>query len=371
MGVLTRAGKLARPKYLRALRPLGSNLVSLLLDRRDASAPFYASWLLTYRCNLHCAHCDQVWKMTGGALVSSKASPIPLRRELSSDQKVLIADQIARSRTWGVTLSGGEPLVEPACLEIIRRLKARRKYINICTNGLLLPRYAEQLIDLGVDSITVSLDSHLPELHDSIRAREGAFAGVFAGIEAIRRARKGADPSLGFKSVITPANVRHLSDYVRYCRPFVDSVSFQPVQENTSMQVRDKDLLFRPEHEQTFRDSIAGLIARWPEFDRPYYRRMADFVFHPGRLFGDAGHRNLFYSACFFGIDPFGDVGPYVEHEAIGNLMERSYEELWQSRENLAFQRKLRTGEVPCVMWTYNSVVNSYLLAIYDRLRWR
>ena len=74
-------------------------------------------------------------------------------------------------------MSGGEPLLRPDLLEIVRTLKAGcaplRVFVN--TNGALLtlPRFAD-LVDAGVDEVLVSLD-YPDARHDAFRAIPGLF----------------------------------------------------------------------------------------------------------------------------------------------------------------------------------------------------
>lgn len=351
---------IARGNLFSALIPLSSNLSNLFLARPDSLAPFYVSWLLTYGCNCRCSHCDWVW---------SKTNKDDLNRELTPQRRLEVAQQIGESKTWGVSLSGGEPLVVPGVLEIISRLKAGGKMVNLDTNGVRLSFFAKDLTDLGVDSITVSLDSHCPKVHDSLRGREGTFAAALEGIRAIRHSRSVKKTKLSVKCVIAPFNIKYLADYMNYFKPLVDSIGFQPIQDNLGHQVKEKSLLFLPEHESDFRQAIESLIKGWPEFDNLYYRYMADFIFHPDELFTSIGYRDLFNSSCSVAIDPYGDL-VHNGYISIGSIREKSFLEIWRSKNNFQIQRKMHTGEIKCISWTYGSILNSYLLPIYKKIPW-
>ena len=123
--------------------------------------PWCASFELTHNCNARCHHCHR-----GERVTESLATPQRLL-EICRELRPLVA-----------ILSGGEPLLRPDLLEIVRTLKAGcaplRVFVN--TNGALLtlPRFAD-LVDAGVDEVLVSLD-YPDERHDAFRAIPGLFA---------------------------------------------------------------------------------------------------------------------------------------------------------------------------------------------------
>jgi MoaA/NifB/PqqE/SkfB family radical SAM enzyme len=56
------------------------------------------------------------------------------------------------------------------------------------TNGWFLEEYAFKLKKAGLDSINVSLDSHIPEKHDQIKNLKGSFKRAVAGIKSAKKA---------------------------------------------------------------------------------------------------------------------------------------------------------------------------------------
>jgi MoaA/NifB/PqqE/SkfB family radical SAM enzyme len=73
-----------------------------------------------------------------------------------------------------VSIPGGEPLMHPQIAEIVEGLVARKKYIYLCTNALLLkekfaPVQAQQVFDFSVH-----VDGQR-EHHDFSVCREGGY----------------------------------------------------------------------------------------------------------------------------------------------------------------------------------------------------
>ncbi|HXE12470.1 MAG TPA: radical SAM protein [Bryobacteraceae bacterium] len=121
------------------------------------------------RCNCRCVMCD-IWKRTDG----EELAPEELERHLADIERLSVR--------W-VVFSGGEPLMHAAFFRLCKLLKAKNIRITVLSTGLLLQRFAEQLVRY-VDDVIVSLDGPL-EVHDRIRRVPGAFWRLKEGVEEI------------------------------------------------------------------------------------------------------------------------------------------------------------------------------------------
>ncbi|MFM2164262.1 MAG: hypothetical protein RL325_699, partial [Planctomycetota bacterium] len=77
-----------------------------------------------FRCNLACAGCGKI-----------QYPPHILKRQLTPQQ---CFDAVEECGAPMVSIPGGEPLLHPEIREIVEGLVARRKYVYLCTNALLL-----------------------------------------------------------------------------------------------------------------------------------------------------------------------------------------------------------------------------------------
>src|SRR4029079_14896144 len=77
-----------------------------------------------FRCNLACAGCGKI-----------QYPAHVLKRELSPEQCFKTAEECCAPMA---STLGGEPLLHPKIKEIVDGLVARKKYIYLCTNALLL-----------------------------------------------------------------------------------------------------------------------------------------------------------------------------------------------------------------------------------------
>ena len=129
-------------------------------------------------CNLRCTYC-----MPAEGLAWAKKAD-----RLSEDDVVWAIGVAVALGVSKVRLTGGEPTLHPALLEIVARLKRETgvRDLSLKTNGLRLVELAAPLRAAGLDRINVSLDALDPERFRAVTRRDGAEA-VWAGIlEAVR-----------------------------------------------------------------------------------------------------------------------------------------------------------------------------------------
>lgn len=126
-----------------------------------------------FRCNLSCAGCGKI-----------QYPPHILKRQLTPQQ---CFDAVEECGVPIVSIPGGEPLLHPQIDQIVDGLVARRKYVYLCTNAILL----SQKLDLFTPSKYLSFSVHmdgLEEHHDFAVCREGTYQKAAAGIaEAVKR----------------------------------------------------------------------------------------------------------------------------------------------------------------------------------------
>ena len=126
-----------------------------------------------FRCNLACAGCGKI-----------QYPAHILKRDLTPEECFWAAEECGAPM---VSIPGGEPLMHPQIGEIVEGLVARKKYIYLCTNALLL----KEKIGLFKPSKYLTFSVHLDgqrEEHDLAVCREGGYdIAVDAVKEALRR----------------------------------------------------------------------------------------------------------------------------------------------------------------------------------------
>lgn len=152
-----------------------------LVDRTERRVD-YLRVSLTDRCNYRCTYC-----------MPAEGGVYGPRTEILSLEEV--ASLCRAFAAWGirrVRLTGGEPTLRRGLLGLIRELSAVRTSeglleVVMTSNGERLRKLAAPLVDAGLASITVSLDSLDAERFTSI-TRRGSLEAVVDGIDAMREA---------------------------------------------------------------------------------------------------------------------------------------------------------------------------------------
>ncbi|MGA3028884.1 MAG: adenosyl-hopene transferase HpnH [Bryobacteraceae bacterium] len=135
--------------------------------------PFVLMLEPLFRCNLACAGCGKI-QYPGHIL----------KMDLSPEECFRAVEECGAPM---VSIPGGEPLLHPRIGEIVEGLVARKKYIYLCTNALLL----KQKIYLFQPSKYLTFSVHVDgqrEHHDFSVCLEGGFDKAVEGIrEAVAR----------------------------------------------------------------------------------------------------------------------------------------------------------------------------------------
>lgn len=141
------------------------------------SAPLLVTWQLTRDCDLACLHC-----------CTDSAPGKRLPDELTREEAVRVARDIARSGVPYVMLAGGEPLVSPHFFDVAEALGEAGVQLKIETNGQRFDAAAgRRLASLPIRSVQISLDGDSQEVYARQRPG-GSLAKAHAACRAVRDA---------------------------------------------------------------------------------------------------------------------------------------------------------------------------------------
>ncbi|HXA56973.1 MAG TPA: adenosyl-hopene transferase HpnH [Candidatus Acidoferrum sp.] len=123
-----------------------------------------------FRCNLACAGCGKI-----------QYPAHVLKKNLSPEECFRAVEECGAPM---VSIPGGEPLMHPEIVQIVNGLVARKKYIYLCTNALLLKERLDEFTPSQYLSFSVHMDGQRDH-HDFAVCREGTYE---IAVEAIRLA---------------------------------------------------------------------------------------------------------------------------------------------------------------------------------------
>lgn len=161
---------------------------------KENNFPKLVRFFLFYGCNLRCRMCGQ-W----GDLGVSDLGQI--KNFLSIEKLKELTVELAVSKPE-IYIWGGEPTLHPNFIEFLQELKKKKLLVTINTNGVLLEKYAEDILKNKIDSLDVSLIG-TSEIHDEVVRVPGTYDKVMAGLDLIYKKSREYQFKPLIKAIIT------------------------------------------------------------------------------------------------------------------------------------------------------------------------
>ena len=329
-----------------------------------SAPPETISLFLTYRCNLRCPMCGQ-W--------GEKGSFKLLERDIVGEELGLrdiesFLEDIKGFRP-NITLFGGEPMLYPYWIEVVEYTKASGMRCNIVTNGVLLKRYLDDIVRVGLDEVVFSLDG--PEgVHDRMRGVKGSFKRAiegFMGLKAVKEKRGRKRPIVTINCTIYEFNYDMLSQVVDVAEAIgADAITFHHLLFLSKEICDEHNRFFEPKfgrrcmdwygfvREELPKIDVARLleemgkvkrrrtdinISFYPNFNEEEIRR-----YYTGWEFESDSYPNRCISPWMVAyIFPDGSVRPYHSMEFIpGNIKEARFTEIWNNKRYMEYRRTVK-----------------------------
>jgi AdoMet-dependent heme synthase len=175
--------------------PIGHPSILANKDHSSKGNLRLVAWEITRNCNLNCVHCR------------AAATSGPYSGELDTPAAYKLLDQIAEIGKPIIILTGGEPLLRDDIFDVARYGNDKGFRMVMAINGTLITEaVAHQLVDAGIQRISISIDGAAEVSHDDFRGVKGAFNGAINGIKNARS----AGLSFQINTTITKANVAQI-----------------------------------------------------------------------------------------------------------------------------------------------------------------
>lgn len=187
----------------------------LFLRNGYSFPPLSLFFIINSRCNFKCQMCDVGQNdhdsMFYKNLIGKDKGDYPV------DAFKRLIDEVKSFRPY-ISITSTEPLLYKPLPEIIEYVMASGLKINVLTNGYLLEKRAEELVDSGLYSLNVSIDGP-PEIHNKLRgindAHQRAVAGIMRVVE-LKKKRGTQYPHIGINSTITDLTAPHMVDMLKF-----------------------------------------------------------------------------------------------------------------------------------------------------------
>ena len=292
------------------------------------------------RCNCRCVMCD-IWKGNNNV------------QQLNESDVEKLLESLKKLNVKWVVMSGGEALMHPNFFKLCDILKTKKIKISILSTGLLLKKYAAEIIS-KTEEVIVSLDGS-KEVHDRIRRIPNAFDKLKEGVQELKKINK--KYRITARCVVQRDNFRDLSNIVKVAREIdLDQISFLTADISTNAfnrpelwekekinevsLSRDELEIFKEEiefliqaHQSDFKNKF---IAESPEKLRKFYNYFA--AFHNLYGFPQIRCNAPWVSAV---IEADGAVRPCFFHPKVGNINDAVLTDIINSEESIAFRKIL------------------------------
>lgn len=306
---------------IRNVMAFGDVWLSRHLNRAPRTLPILVI-MITDKCNLKCTMC--------GACDYSPGD----HNMLSLDDWKAVIDSAAQLKTQILSITGGEAMLRKDLFDLIRYTRGKGIRVHLNTNATILrEKQAELLRDTGVETVSISIESHEEDIHDLIRGR-GMFQRTLEGVRRLRRIAP--DVRIGLNCVINKHNVNGLHGMVPFAaREGLDQVKFAPIHSNLQHKDKDvseyEDMIFQ----ETDLDALEGELQKIQD-----ELKKTELVSTSKQFFD--GITNLYKPPasnfyCYAGwaitvIDAQGNVAACFDKDGAMNVRKTPLHEIWKSK---------------------------------------
>lgn len=298
------------------------------------------------RCNCRCLMCD-IWRAN------------QVGQEITRDDLARHMADLRQLHVRWVVLSGGEALMHSNLWTLCALLKELEVKISLLSTGLLLTRFAPDIVR-WCDEVIVSLDGSR-EVHNTIRGVPRAYERLAEGLAALRALQ----PTFRVTARcviqrLNYADLPHIIDTAHALR--LQHISFLAVDVATtafnrttpwdtarvaavalsSDEVRQCAAIVEEVIRTYGEDFTSGFIAEPPD----KLRRLPQYF---GALHGQGEFPRTVCNAPWVStvIEADGTVRPCFFHRALGNIHQQSLADILNADEALAFRRQLDVTRDP------------------------
>lgn len=265
---------------------------------------------LTYRCNERCIHC----------YVDDGCDPAA-PKELSLAEYRKLLDQLKEMGCIHLLLTGGEVCLRKDFLEIAQYAVSSGFLVDVYTNGIgLTDEHFDRLCAMKVNSVSFSLYSADPAVHDGITKVPGSFERTLKRLMMFKCA--GIDTYV--KTVVIQQNLDSLEGLLELGRRL--RIPVNPATSISDTHTGASKAACRLE-DQSQRLRAAQILQK---YDPVPLQQLS---------------RDVNSTVCRAGIstlsvDPYGGVHPCLAFtQPVGSIREQSLREIW---ENAPLMKKLR-----------------------------
>ncbi len=277
------------------------------------TAPLRMDMALTFKCQNDCVHC-----YAGGSHQTT---------ELTTEQWKQVIEKLSEVGVFILTFTGGEPTLRDDLPELLEYAQNKGIVTGLISNGRKLKdeKYVDTLEKAGLDFVQITLESHLPKVHDVMTNSEGSWKDTVKGIKNVVK----SEIYVSTNTTLSKHNAGEFLKTIDYiqelgvdafgCNSLIYSGKASTVSEEFALTIDELKSLLPKVKEKA---QILSLKFLW-------YTPTQYCQFNPVQFgLGVKSCTAALINAC---VGPNGDVYPCQSYfESLGNILTEQWEKIWR-----------------------------------------
>ncbi len=271
-----------------------------------------------------------------------------------------------------ITLFGGEPMLYPNWIKVVEIVKSAGLRCNIITNGVLIGRWAQEIVDVRLDEIIFSLDGP-EEIHDKIRRVPGTFKKSIEGfhiLNDLKHKKNATKPLININSTLSEISYKYIDEIISIAESInTDGLTFHHLLFLHKDTVGNFINFFKERFGQTPSDWLGFVVEKLPDIDISYLTKKihqihknkykTDVTFYPNLSdseikqwysqfsFEATSYKNrclsLWMTAYIF---PDGSVRPYhTMNYSPGNIKHEKFTAIWNNSKYREYRNYIKKNK--------------------------
>jgi MoaA/NifB/PqqE/SkfB family radical SAM enzyme len=327
-----------------------------ILNKKVYTGPWTVQIDLTNRCNNNCIAC---W-CRSPLLKDREMDEETKKKMLSREVAMKLIDDLDRLGVREIYLTGGgEPLMHPNALEIMRYIKKKNIKLDMSTNFTMVnENVAKEFVDMGLDHMNISIWAGTAKTYSLLHPNktEKTFKRIEKVLNFIQKLKKKkgkSKPKIGMYNVILNLNYHEVEKMLEFAfRTRLNEIDFVPVD---TIPGRTDVLKLNKKQREELARRFRNLWNLFPVFERKYnhtleFRNYEQFLRRIENEDAEEANydTNIIDSIpCYAGwtfarILANGDVNSCLKSFRIptGNIYNESFEKIWLNEKQALFREK-------------------------------
>jgi radical SAM protein with 4Fe4S-binding SPASM domain len=324
-----------------------SKVLAGIVSKRAFAGPYIVDIGYKYSCNYKCIFCEWFSPMSKKSRKDTPSSHSSITMEVYRG----LIKELSLLGTKIVIIGEFEPFMDPQLIEKIEYTKKHNLGCFLITNGSLLNKEnAEQLVNLKLDYLNVSINAGTPETYPRIHVTETEetferIVSMVSLIEKLKENKRTVFPHTRLSMVVCNRNYHDIVNFVELCQETGVKNAHIKKLISTSKEMAE-ELELTPKQEKEMNEYLGEALNFAKKYDINVDIEWADWT-SSQKTRVKQEDLPCYYGWLFSMIDDNGNVYPCCFQDrspscTIGNIRDESFTTIWFSKKYQDFRRKYK-----------------------------